>query len=61
MTCPQTPCIVGAAFIHYFVLTTMAWMAVEARYLYIKLVIIFNPEGDNFVKKAAIGAWGKFE
>ncbi|XP_072034709.1 adhesion G-protein coupled receptor G2-like [Amphiura filiformis] len=36
----------------------MAWMAVEARYLYIKLVRIFDPESEGFVIKSAAAAWG---
>ena len=37
----------------------MAWMAVEARYLYIKLVIIFDPESENFIIKYGLAAYGK--
>ncbi|XP_072022860.1 adhesion G protein-coupled receptor L3-like [Amphiura filiformis] len=51
-------CTVVAVLLHYFLLTTMAWMAVEARYLYIKLVRWYDPESDGFVIKSAAAAWG---
>ena len=61
-TCPKIYCTIAAALMHYFILTTMAWMAVEARYLYIKLVktVSVLPDGEGFVKRAALGAWGRF-
>ncbi|XP_072047497.1 adhesion G-protein coupled receptor G7-like [Amphiura filiformis] len=57
-TCPRHACTVVAVLLHYFLLTTMAWMAVEARYLYIKLVRWYDPESDGFVIKSAVAAWG---
>ena len=58
-TCPEVGCIITAVLLHYFTLTTMAWMAVEARYLYIKLVRVFDPEGTRFVLIFGLAAWGK--
>ena len=52
-------CIIVAALIHYFTLTTMMWMGVEARNLYSKLVIVFDSEKEWFMKAAALLAWGK--
>ena len=52
-------CVTVAALIHYFTLTTMMWMGVEARNLYSKLVTVFEPESDWFMKVAALIAWGK--
>ncbi|XP_072026659.1 adhesion G-protein coupled receptor G7-like [Amphiura filiformis] len=51
-------CVVVAALIHYFTLTTMMWMAVEARNLYSKLVTVFGAERDWFMKVATLIAWG---
>ena len=52
-------CVTVAALIHYFTLTTMMWMGVEARNLYSKLVTVFEPESDWFMKVASLIAWGK--
>ena len=58
-TYPRMHCNIAAALVHYFVLTTMAWMAIEARYVYIKSVKILYLEEDRFVKNVLICAWGK--
>ncbi|XP_072025148.1 adhesion G-protein coupled receptor G7-like [Amphiura filiformis] len=51
-------CVVVAALIHYFTLSTMMWMGVEARHLYSKLVTILKLEKDWFMKVASLIAWG---
>ena len=52
-------CVTVAALIHYFTLTTMTWMGVEARNLYSKLVTVFEPESDWIMRVASLTAWGK--
>ncbi|XP_072025149.1 adhesion G-protein coupled receptor G2-like [Amphiura filiformis] len=54
----EVGCVVVAALIHYFTLSTMMWMGVEARNLYSKLVTVFEPEKDWFMKVASLIAWG---
>ena len=58
-TSSRAGCIVVAVFVHYFTLTSMAWMAVEAANLYLKLVKVFGVEMQNFMIRASIAAWGR--
>ena len=58
-TYPKIRCIAAAGITHYFLLTSIAWMAVEARYLYIKSTKKLYPDEDEFVKNVFICAWGK--
>ncbi|XP_072030643.1 adhesion G-protein coupled receptor G6-like [Amphiura filiformis] len=51
-------CLVVAGLLHYFVLTTVFWMGIEARNMYINLVTVFDVEGSTFLRKAACFAWG---
>ena len=54
-------CIAAAVFMHYFSLTSVAWMSVEAANLYLKLIKVFNSEVSHFMIKASIFAWGRFQ
>ncbi|XP_072041705.1 adhesion G-protein coupled receptor G7-like [Amphiura filiformis] len=56
-TCPRLPCRIIAIILHYAVLASVAWMVVEARFLYIKLVRVFEAESQNFVIKYSVAAW----
>ncbi|XP_072032041.1 adhesion G-protein coupled receptor G2-like isoform X1 [Amphiura filiformis] len=51
-------CIIVAALLHYFVLTTVLWMGVEARHMYITLVTEADRAGRKFMIKASFFAWG---
>ncbi|XP_072028138.1 uncharacterized protein [Amphiura filiformis] len=51
-------CITSAVFLHYFTLTTVMWMGVEAQLLYKLLVIIFGQKSSSFIKYARACAWG---
>ncbi|XP_038077172.1 uncharacterized protein LOC119745020 [Patiria miniata] len=51
-------CIAAAVLMHYFALTSVAWMGVEAANLYLKLVKIFNADVEHFMIKASFVAWG---
>ncbi|XP_038077171.1 uncharacterized protein LOC119745019 [Patiria miniata] len=51
-------CIAAAVLMHYFALTSVAWMGVEAANLYLKLVKIFNADVEHFMIKASLVAWG---
>ncbi|XP_038077173.1 uncharacterized protein LOC119745021 [Patiria miniata] len=51
-------CIAAAVLMHYFALTSVAWMGVEAASLYLKLVKKFNADVQHFMIKASLVAWG---
>lgn len=50
-----------AAFLHYFMLVFFAWTAVEAIWLYLKLVKIFGTQNYEayYIIKSGIPAWSK--
>ena len=52
-------CIFVAALLHYFTLTTIAWMGVEARNMYLTLVKVFDADAPNFMAWACVAAWGE--
>ena len=52
-------CIAATFLLHYFVLTTVFWMGVEARHMYITLVSESDRVGRKFMIKAGFFAWGK--
>ena len=52
-------CIAAAVLMHYFSLTSMAWMGVEAANLYLKLVKVFDSNVSHFMIKASVVAWGR--
>ncbi|XP_022088193.1 uncharacterized protein LOC110977952 [Acanthaster planci] len=57
-TSSRSGCIAAAVLMHYFALTSMAWMGVEAANLYLKLVKVFNSDVSHFMVKASLVAWG---
>ncbi|XP_038061128.1 adhesion G-protein coupled receptor G4-like [Patiria miniata] len=57
-TSSRIGCIIVAVLMHYFTLSSMAWMGVEATNLYLKLVKVFNSNVEHFMVKASIAAWG---
>ena len=52
------PCGVLTALIHYFVLSSIAWMGVEGYNTYLVIVKVFNTYIPKFMMKAVIAAWG---
>ena len=52
-------CTFVAALLHYFTLTTVAWMGVEARNMYLTLVKVFDAETPHFMARACAAGWGK--
>lgn len=56
-------CGFSAAFLHYFMLVYFAWTAVEAIWLYYKLVIVFGRASfeTHYIVKAGIPAWSKWQ
>ena len=55
----EAGCIAATFLLHYFVLTTVFWMGVEARHMYITLVSESDRVGRKFMIKAGFFSWGK--
>ncbi|XP_022088888.1 uncharacterized protein LOC110978300 isoform X2 [Acanthaster planci] len=51
-------CVFVAALLHYLTLSTMMWMAVEARNMYISTVKVFPEDRPRYMLKACLIAWG---
>ena len=49
-----------AALLHYLALSSMMWMAVEARNMYVSTVKVFPEDTPRYMLKACLIAWGKF-
>lgn len=58
-TSSHVGCIIVAILIHYFTLSSVVWMGVEASNLYLKLVKVFGSDVRHFMSKASIVAWGE--
>ena len=56
-------CGFSAAFLHYFMLVFFTWTAVEAIWLYIKLVKVFGTQSleSHYIIKSGVPAWCKFK
>ncbi|XP_030851901.1 uncharacterized protein LOC100891145 isoform X1 [Strongylocentrotus purpuratus] len=52
------PCGLLTALVHFFVLSSIAWMGVEGYNIYLIIVKIFNTYIQNFMIKASLAAWG---
>eukprot|EP00057_Strongylocentrotus_purpuratus_P015633 XP_011670107.1 PREDICTED: probable G-protein coupled receptor 128 [Strongylocentrotus purpuratus] len=52
------PCGFLTALVHFFVLSSIAWMGVEGYNTYIIIVKIVNTYIQNFMIKASLAAWG---
>lgn len=59
---PRIGCQVVAALLHYFILSTFFWMAVEGLNLYRNFVKVFSGGASNsrFLMNALLFAWGKY-
>ncbi|XP_038052771.1 adhesion G-protein coupled receptor G2-like [Patiria miniata] len=51
-------CVFVAALLHYLTLSTMLWMAVEARNMYVSTVKVFPEDTPRYMVKACLIAWG---
>ncbi|KAG8123781.1 hypothetical protein E2320_019192 [Naja naja] len=51
-------CIAVAALLHYFLLATFTWMALEAVHMYIALVKVFNTYIRRYILKFCVIGWG---
>ncbi|KAI7793726.1 adhesion G-protein coupled receptor G2 [Triplophysa rosa] len=51
-------CTSTAFFLHYFLLASFTWMAMEAVHMYIALVKVFNTYISRFMLKIGFAGWG---
>ncbi|XP_052463871.1 adhesion G-protein coupled receptor G2 [Carassius gibelio] len=51
-------CISTAFFLHYFLLASFTWMALEAFHMYLALVKVFNTYISRFMVKIGLAGWG---
>ncbi|XP_066506908.1 adhesion G-protein coupled receptor G2 [Hoplias malabaricus] len=51
-------CISTAFFLHYFLLASFTWMALEAVHMYLALVKVFNTYISRFMLKLGLAGWG---
>ncbi|XP_066283071.1 adhesion G-protein coupled receptor G6-like isoform X1 [Branchiostoma lanceolatum] len=51
-------CVTVAVMLHYFLLTSMAWMGLEALNLYLAIMKVFNTYYRHFMLKFCIAGWG---
>ena len=56
-------CGISSALLHYFLLVFFGWTAVEAVWLYLKLVKVFGIQSvtSKFTLKAGMPTWGKLK
>ena len=54
------PCGLLTALIHFFVLSSIAWMGVEGYNTYLVIVKVFKTYIPNFMFKAALAGWGRY-
>ena len=61
MTTVPILCGASSALLHYFLLVFFGWTAVEAVWLYLKLVKVFGIQSfaSKFTLKAGIPTWGE--
>lgn len=52
-------CTAVAVLTHYFVMTTLAWMGVEAATMYQLLIQVFTTVETHFLLKRFLIAWGR--
>ena len=62
MTGVPVLCGCSAAFLQYFMLVFFTWTAVEAIWLYIKLVKVFGTQSmeELYIVKSGIPAWSEY-
>ncbi|XP_072179699.1 uncharacterized protein [Diadema setosum] len=54
---PTSGCIAIGFLIHYFLLASMAWMLVEAVYMYVLFVTVHSGTVSKFLRIATVSAW----
>ena len=59
LTPNTTTCRVFSVFVHYFLLSTLAWMGVEGINMYLAFVKVMSAHVPRFMPKAVAISWGK--
>lgn len=57
----QDVCLIVAVSTHYFVLTTLAWMSVEAMNMYQLLITVYATSETHFMAKRLLLTWGMYQ
>ena len=56
---PSGGCVYIAIMLHYCLLATFSWMAIEGFHLYLLLVRVFNTYINRYLLKLGLLGWGK--
>lgn len=52
-------CVAAASLLHYFLLASFTWMALEAIHMYFALVKVFNVYVPSYILKFCVLGWGE--
>lgn len=55
----QAACKTVGVLIHYFILSALLWMGIEAFNLYLLLVLVFSRDITHFILKCSLVGWGE--
>uniref|UniRef100_H2YNE2 G-protein coupled receptors family 2 profile 2 domain-containing protein n=1 Tax=Ciona savignyi TaxID=51511 RepID=H2YNE2_CIOSA len=51
-------CVVVSVLLHYFLLSSLTWMGLEALNMYIALIRVFNTYYRKYILKISLAGWG---
>lgn len=52
-------CVAAASLLHYFLLASFTWMALEGVHMYFALVKVFNVYVPSYILKFCVVGWGE--
>ncbi|XP_054751114.2 adhesion G-protein coupled receptor G6-like [Lytechinus pictus] len=55
---PTIGCVIAGFILHFFLLSSMAWMLVEAVYMYILFVNVHSGTVSKYIRTSSVLAWG---